>query len=199
MDAPVLVLNANFEPINVCNTRRALGLIFLGKADLVMNGRGSIQTVKQTIPIPFGHPLGTDDTPTASTGQINQKRSLPERPIYLPVLRKTLQGSDRRPCMAQASWGRTYLDKCGSSMPILQSPQGWQETRRGQYDLTSHSERTPCKCQVHFWETPRRKFRMGTIHHGVVNKKIPQVQGIYYCGGVNETIDMICEIIFNLI
>ena len=52
MDAPVLVLNANFEPINVCNTRRALGLIFLGKADLVMNGRGTIQTVKQTIPIP---------------------------------------------------------------------------------------------------------------------------------------------------
>jgi hypothetical protein len=52
MDAPVLVLNANFEPINVCNTRRALGLIFLGKADLVMNGRGTIQTVKQIIPIP---------------------------------------------------------------------------------------------------------------------------------------------------
>ena len=52
MEAPVLVLNANFEPINVCNTRRALGLIFLGKADLVMNGRGTIQTVKQTIPIP---------------------------------------------------------------------------------------------------------------------------------------------------
>jgi 5-methylcytosine-specific restriction endonuclease McrA len=52
MDAPVLVLNANFEPINVCNTRRAVSLILLGKADLVMNGRGTIQTVRQTIPIP---------------------------------------------------------------------------------------------------------------------------------------------------
>jgi 5-methylcytosine-specific restriction endonuclease McrA len=52
MNAPVLVLNANFEPINVCNTRRAVGLILLGKADLVMNGRGYIQTVQQTIPIP---------------------------------------------------------------------------------------------------------------------------------------------------
>ncbi len=52
MLAPVLVLNANFEPINVCNTRRALGLIFSGKADLVMNGRGYIKTVRQDIPIP---------------------------------------------------------------------------------------------------------------------------------------------------
>ncbi len=52
MDAPVLVLNANFEPLNVCNTRRAVGLILSGKADLVMNGRGYIQTVTQSIPIP---------------------------------------------------------------------------------------------------------------------------------------------------
>jgi 5-methylcytosine-specific restriction endonuclease McrA len=58
MNAPVLVLNANFEPINVCNTRRAVGLILLGKADLVMNGRGYIQTVKQTIPIPSVIRLG---------------------------------------------------------------------------------------------------------------------------------------------
>jgi 5-methylcytosine-specific restriction endonuclease McrA len=52
MLAPVLVLNANFEPINVCNIRRAIGLIYSGKADLVMNGRGTIQTIKQNIPIP---------------------------------------------------------------------------------------------------------------------------------------------------
>jgi 5-methylcytosine-specific restriction endonuclease McrA len=52
MNAPVLVLNANFEPINVCNTRRAIGLIISGKADLVMNGRGCVQTISRTLPIP---------------------------------------------------------------------------------------------------------------------------------------------------
>jgi len=52
MNAPVLVLNANFEPVNVCNTRRAIGLILSGKADMVMNGRGTIQTVKQALPRP---------------------------------------------------------------------------------------------------------------------------------------------------
>ena len=34
MQAPVLVLNANFEPINVCNTRRAITLVIDGKASL---------------------------------------------------------------------------------------------------------------------------------------------------------------------
>jgi 5-methylcytosine-specific restriction endonuclease McrA len=52
MNEPVLVLNANYEPINVCNTRRALCLILSGKADMVMNGRGTIQTVKQSLPRP---------------------------------------------------------------------------------------------------------------------------------------------------
>ncbi len=52
MDEPVLVLNANFEPIHVCNTRRAVGLILSGKADLVMNGRGYIRTVRESIPRP---------------------------------------------------------------------------------------------------------------------------------------------------
>jgi len=52
MHAPVLVLNANFEPINVCSTRRAIGLILNGKADLVLNGRGEIRTVSRTYPRP---------------------------------------------------------------------------------------------------------------------------------------------------
>jgi 5-methylcytosine-specific restriction endonuclease McrA len=52
MNEPVLVLNANFEPINVCNTRRAVSLILSGKAGMVMNGRGTIQTVKINLPRP---------------------------------------------------------------------------------------------------------------------------------------------------
>ncbi|OGO25167.1 MAG: HNH endonuclease [Chloroflexi bacterium RBG_16_52_11] len=52
MYAPVLVLNANFEPLNVCTTRRAINLILSGKADLVMNGRGWIKTVSLSYPRP---------------------------------------------------------------------------------------------------------------------------------------------------
>jgi 5-methylcytosine-specific restriction endonuclease McrA len=49
---PVLVLNANFEPINVCDTRRAIGLILNEKASLVLNGRGIIRTVTRTYQSP---------------------------------------------------------------------------------------------------------------------------------------------------
>ena len=52
MHTAVLVLNANFEPINVCNTRRALGLVLGGKASLVLNGRGVIKTISHTFPRP---------------------------------------------------------------------------------------------------------------------------------------------------
>ena len=52
MYEPVLVLNANFEPLNVCTTRRAMGLILNDKADLVLNGRGLIRTVSRTYPRP---------------------------------------------------------------------------------------------------------------------------------------------------
>lgn len=52
MHEPVLVLNANFEPIHVCTTRRAIGLILNGKASLVLNGRGVIRTVTIEYPRP---------------------------------------------------------------------------------------------------------------------------------------------------
>ncbi len=52
MQEPVLVLNANFEPIHVCDTRRAIGLIMADKASMVMNGRGEIKTVSRIVPRP---------------------------------------------------------------------------------------------------------------------------------------------------
>jgi len=52
MQDPVLVLNANFEPINVCNIHRAIGLILAEKAHMLVNGRGEIKSVRQSFPIP---------------------------------------------------------------------------------------------------------------------------------------------------
>jgi 5-methylcytosine-specific restriction endonuclease McrA len=52
MNTPVLVLNANFEPLNVCSTRRALSLLVAGKAEMLINGRGYVRTVRLTIPRP---------------------------------------------------------------------------------------------------------------------------------------------------
>jgi len=52
MNEPVLVLNRNFEPINVCNTQRAVGLLMVGKAEIVENGRGYIRAASSAFPRP---------------------------------------------------------------------------------------------------------------------------------------------------
>lgn len=52
MQLPVLVLNANFAPLNVCHLRRALGLVMEGRAELVANGRGYVSTARQQIACP---------------------------------------------------------------------------------------------------------------------------------------------------
>ncbi len=52
MNEPVLVLNANYEPLNVCSTRRAVNLMLSGKAEMIANGRGIIRTPSTTFPRP---------------------------------------------------------------------------------------------------------------------------------------------------
>jgi 5-methylcytosine-specific restriction endonuclease McrA len=48
MNEPVLLLNGNYEPLNVCTTKRAMGLLLAGKAIVLENGRGVIHTVSRT-------------------------------------------------------------------------------------------------------------------------------------------------------
>lgn len=58
INQPVLVLNATFEPLNVCNIKRALGLVFSGKAEIIVNGRGYIQTTSTEYELPSVIRLG---------------------------------------------------------------------------------------------------------------------------------------------
>lgn len=52
LNEPVLVLNANYEPLSICTTRRAVGLMMLGKAEMIANGRGYIGTPSSSFPRP---------------------------------------------------------------------------------------------------------------------------------------------------
>ena len=49
---PVLVLNQNYEPLNICRVRRALVLVHQGKADMLENGSGFIHSASCTFPVP---------------------------------------------------------------------------------------------------------------------------------------------------
>jgi 5-methylcytosine-specific restriction endonuclease McrA len=52
VDHPCLVLNQSYEPLNVCRARRAINLIFNGKAEMLENGLGYIHTFNTLYPIP---------------------------------------------------------------------------------------------------------------------------------------------------
>lgn len=52
MNEPVLVLNANYEPLHICSTKRAVGLMMTGKAELLLDGRGVIRTSSSSYPRP---------------------------------------------------------------------------------------------------------------------------------------------------
>jgi 5-methylcytosine-specific restriction endonuclease McrA len=49
---PVLVLNQSYEPLAVCRARRAVVLVFQGKAEMLEDGLGYIHTISETVPLP---------------------------------------------------------------------------------------------------------------------------------------------------
>lgn len=52
VNLPVLVLNQNYEPLNVCRVRRAVVLVYLGRAEMLEDGAGFIQSCNYGFPVP---------------------------------------------------------------------------------------------------------------------------------------------------
>ena len=52
INAPVLVLNQNYEPLNVCGLRRAAVLLLQEKAQMLVNGHGELRSSSFILPIP---------------------------------------------------------------------------------------------------------------------------------------------------
>lgn len=53
MNSKVLVLNQNYEPMSICNAKKAVLLLFLGKAELVEPSDGKVfRSVSCSIPYP---------------------------------------------------------------------------------------------------------------------------------------------------
>ena len=52
LNSPVLILNQNYQPLNICTARRAVVLLGNGKAEMLVNGRGDVRTVSRSFPLP---------------------------------------------------------------------------------------------------------------------------------------------------
>jgi 5-methylcytosine-specific restriction endonuclease McrA len=93
--ATVLVLNATFEPINVCTVRRATVLILKAKAELLERGEGKLHSERMTLERPIVIRLIT---------YVRVPRDAHRRKIT------------RKAVLARDSWTCQY---CGSTKPGL--------------------------------------------------------------------------------
>ena len=49
---PVLLLNQNYQPLNICTARRAISLMGLGKAEPIINSSRNIRSATASLPLP---------------------------------------------------------------------------------------------------------------------------------------------------
>ena len=52
INLPVLVLNQNYEPLNICRARRAIVLLYQSKAEMLEDGSGFVHSANYSFPIP---------------------------------------------------------------------------------------------------------------------------------------------------
>lgn len=83
MSHEVLVLNNDYEPLNVCNMRRAICLIYLGKADVLHSNSHDIGTIN-----------GVITSPSVVKLRYHVKRPLPE----LRLSRRSILARDNFTC-----------------------------------------------------------------------------------------------------
>ena len=82
--ASALLLNASYEPLHVISTRRAMGLVLAGKADLLEEDAGRWRSATQSFPVPL----------------VLRLRYMVQIPFSarVPLTRKTLKVRDNNAC-----------------------------------------------------------------------------------------------------
>ncbi len=58
INIPVLVLNQSYEPLTICRARRAIVLMYQGKAEMLENGVGFVHSATSTFSLPSVIRLG---------------------------------------------------------------------------------------------------------------------------------------------
>lgn len=87
----VLVLNSNYEPLNVCSLRRAIGLLVLGKADVLLH---------RETPVITG--IGSVRAPSVLRMRYQVKRPMPQ----LRLSRHSVLARDNHTCQYCGARGK---------------------------------------------------------------------------------------------
>ena len=94
MQAPVLVLNATFEPINVTAVRRALVLMLKGVAQAEETNRTEVHSTSKAIQVPSVIRLLSIPAYSAAESRAFAEKYFAARPQHVPVLRRRFPASE---------------------------------------------------------------------------------------------------------
>lgn len=83
LNQEVLVLNSDYAPLNVCNIKRAISLVFLGKVDILHTDHTIVHTLR-----------GTFDAPSVVKLKHHIRRPMPE----LRLSRRSILARDNYTC-----------------------------------------------------------------------------------------------------
>ena len=120
----VLVLNDNYQPLNVTNARRALGLLYLGKAHVVETDSKVFHSERIVLDMPTVVRLNHHVRRPTPMLRVSRKSDLRAGRSHLPVLRDAGRGADHRPRGAEGPRGEHGLDQPGVLLHEVQQHEG---------------------------------------------------------------------------
>ena len=119
LQTPVLVLNASYEPINICGARRALVLVLKGVARTEEEQGAMLHAARMLMPMPSVIRLLEYRRIPHQTRALSRKNILLTRPQHLPVLRRgaALVRTHAGPCAAALARRPLHLGEPGGLLP----------------------------------------------------------------------------------
>ena len=124
INAPVLVLNQNYEPLNVCDIRRAFRLLGAEKAELLERNHQVIHTPTLAIRGAIGHSPAVPRQAPAPAREAEPARGLRRDRHTCQYCGAVEPRPDHRPRRAQAPRRPPRVGEPRRRVPRLQPPQG---------------------------------------------------------------------------
>ena len=164
MEGVVLVLNQNYEPLNVCNLPRAFRLVFGARAEVLEYDHQVIRTPRAGLPRARRDPPPAPDSAAAAPGQADSPRGLRPRRIHVSVLRPPERRPDAGSRRAAPSRRGPHLGQPGHGVQGLQPSQGRQAARGGPVSAGSPPDRAALRRLLALHAVPPRRPQRELAH-----------------------------------
>ena len=159
MNGVVLVLNQNYEPLNVCNIPRAFRLVFGSKAEVIEYDHAEIRTVRQVYRAPSVIRLQHQIRRPRPRVQAHPARDLQPRPAYLPVLRPAGERPHPRPRAPAPPRRRSHVGEPRRRLQAVQPPQGRADPEEAHAPLVRRAVRAAQRHLLPVHAVPRGRER----------------------------------------